>query len=215
MSLSFLPVWLGIVAPPVVVITSTRKPTQARIKKKEKKKKIEVAAASFVVCQKYERRWGFVIGVLEGYVWWVIRRRQRSWRRILFSIPRHFLALLKCFSKRIISGPWDLSLLIDTLNFSFFLSFLDDNEKKKKKKSCLTSLSLSLSNPKRLFRLPIITDTWMVFLHLLLLHISFYVHLWSGKKRPLDNLHNKSRKGITHSSYTTRKGGGEESHHNI
>lgn len=34
-------------------------------------------------------------------------------------------------------------------------------------------------HPKRLFRLPIITDTWMVFLHLT--HISFYVHLWAGR----------------------------------
>jgi hypothetical protein len=156
------------------------------------------------VCQKYERRWGFVIGVLEGYVWWVIRRRrQRSWRRILFSIPRHFLGSFEMFfqtdnfrSVGFIAADWYLELF-----------FLLGRQRKKKKELP----HFSLSNPKRLFRLPIITDTWMVFLHLLLLlllHISFYVHLWSGKKeRPLDNLHNKSRKGITHSSYTTRKGG--------
>lgn len=82
-------------------------------------------------------------------------------RRAPSSLP----FFLKCFSKRIIWGPWDLSLLIDTLNFSKQKAswkrgrqgFFFPNEKKKKSNNiCIKELphlySVSLDYDRHLFR---------------------------------------------------------------
>ena len=60
--------------------------------------------------------------------------------------PPPLSLVLKCFSKRIIWGPWDLSLLIDTLNFSKQNKKEGAHTRKTTKydapvKSCLTSSS--------------------------------------------------------------------------
>lgn len=101
---------------------------------------------------------------------------------ILSLSPPSFFVIFffwKCFSKRIISGPWDLSLLIDTLNF--FLFFFDEGwtttPRHQDSRHITTgervALFLPLSSTFLPFHLPIITDT-LVF-HLKKKIFFFYV----------------------------------------